>query len=114
MRFGLAAIIIPIIIYLLAGTLHYWQGWLYWAVLVLPMLFAVHHFLKHEPQLLERMMSYREQEREQRAIVGIGALVIMAGFVAIAIDLRLHGPYAVPMPWLLTADAVVFLGYMLV
>lgn len=113
-RFALAAVIIPIILYLLAGTLYYWQGWLYWAVLVLPMLFAVHHFLKHEPELLERRMSYREEEKEQRAIVSIGALVIIAGFVAIAIDLRLHGLDAVPIPWILIADAVVFLGYMLV
>ena len=113
-RFGLAAVIIPIILYLLAGTLHYWQGWLYWMVLVLPMLFAVHHFLKHEPELLERRMNYREEEMEQRAIVSSGALVIMAGFVAVAIDLRLHGLDAVPVPWVLIAEASVFLGYMLV
>ena len=113
-RFALAAVIIPIILYLLAGTLYYWQGWLYWAVLVLPMLFAVHHFLKHEPELLERRMSYREEEKEQRAIVSIGALVIIAGFVAIAIDLRFNGLDAVPIPWVLIADAVVLLGYLLV
>ena len=113
-RFGLAAAVIPIILYLLAGTLHYWQGWLYWTVLILPMLFAVHHFLKHEPELLERRMSYREEEKEQRAIVSIGALVIIAGFVAIAIDLRFNGLDAVPIPWVLIADAVVLLGYLLV
>lgn len=113
-RFGLAAAAIPIIIYLLAGTLHYWQGWLYWAVLVLPMLAAVHHFLKHEPELLERRLNCREEEKEQRAIVSAGALVIMAGFVAIAFDLRLHGLDAVPIPWVLIADAVVFFGYLLV
>jgi|GEM_PF-5481719 len=28
-RFALAAASIPIILYLLAGTLQYWQGWLY-------------------------------------------------------------------------------------
>ena len=113
-RFGLAAVIIPIILYLLAGTLHYWQGWLYWAVLVLPMLFAVHHLLQHEPELLERRMSYREEEKELRTIVSVGALIIIAGFVAVAIDLRFNGLDAVPVPWVLIADAVVFLGYMLV
>ncbi len=113
-RFGLAAVIIPILLYLLAGTLHYWQGWLYWAVIVLPMLVAVHHFLKHEPELLERRMNYREGEKEQRAIVSLSTAVILAGFVAIAIDLRLHGLDSVPVPVILMADAVVFWGYMLV
>lgn len=114
MRFGLAAIIIPLLLYLLAGTLRYWQGWLYWTVLVLPMLVAVHYFLKHDPELLERRMSYREEEKEQRTIVSAGALVVMAGFVAVAIDLRLHGVDSVSIYWVLIADAVVFSGYMLV
>lgn len=114
MRFGLAAIIIPLILYLLAGTLHYWQGWLYWTVLVLPMIVAVRHLLKHDPELLERRVKYREEEKEQRAIVSAGALVITAGFVTVAVDLRLHGLDSVPIYWVLIADAVVFFGYMLV
>jgi hypothetical protein len=28
-RFGLAVILIPVILYAMAGTLNYWQGWLY-------------------------------------------------------------------------------------
>ena len=114
MRFSLAAIVIPLILYLLAGTLHYWQGWLYWTVLVLPMIVAVRHLLKRDPELLERRMIYREEEKEQRSIVSAGALVVMAGFVAVAVDLRLHGLDAVPIYWTLVANAVVFFGYMLV
>ena len=77
-RFGLAAIVIPIIIYLLAGTLLYWQGWLYWAVIVLPMLVAVHYFLKHEPEMLERRMNLQEREKEQIVIVNAISLIIIA------------------------------------
>ena len=65
-RFSLAAALIPIIIYALAGTLHYWQGWLYWAVLVVPMTLAVTYHLKHDPELLERRMRYQEKEKEQQ------------------------------------------------
>lgn len=113
-RFGLAAIVIPIIIYLLAGTFRYWQGWLYWAVLVLPMLVAVCYFLKHEPEMLERRMNLQEREKEQIAIVNAISLIIIAGFVAIAIDLRLHGLNAIPVHLVLFADAAVFFGYILV
>ncbi len=63
-RFGLAALIIPIILYAMAGTLHYWQGWLYWAVLIIPMLAAVSYFLKADPELLERRMRFKEKEPE--------------------------------------------------
>jgi protein-S-isoprenylcysteine O-methyltransferase Ste14 len=113
-RFGLAAVLIPIILYVLAGTLRYWQGWLYGMVLIVPMLATVNYLLKHEPELLERRMKYREKESEQQAIISIGTIIFVVGFIAIAVDLRLHGLDTVPISWILAGDAGVFLGYLLV
>jgi hypothetical protein len=53
-RFGQAALIIPVILHAIANALHYWQEWLYWAVLIIPMLAAVSYFPKADPELLER------------------------------------------------------------
>jgi len=114
MRFGLAVILMPIILYALAGTVDYWQGWLYWAVLVLPMALAVSWLLKHDPELLERRMEYREKEKEQQTILKIGTVLFMAGFAAIGIDLRLHGLDNVPVACILIADLGILLGYMLI
>ncbi|MCJ7445925.1 MAG: hypothetical protein MUO26_15630 [Methanotrichaceae archaeon] len=80
MRFGLVALIMPITLYAMAGTLQYWQGWLYWAILLLPMFGAVGYFLKTDPELLERRIRYKEKEREQRAIVFLGNIVLIADF----------------------------------
>jgi protein-S-isoprenylcysteine O-methyltransferase Ste14 len=110
-RFGLAALIIPVILYALAGTLHYWQGWLYWAVLITPMLAAVSYFLRTDPELLERRMKYKEKEAEQRAIVFLGNAVSVAGFLVVSYDLRQHGLNQVSPSIVLAADAGVFLGY---
>jgi len=114
MRFGLAAILMPIILYALAGTVDYWQGWLYWAVLVIPMVLAAAYLLKHDPELLQRRMRYQEKEKEQQAILRAGKVVFIAGFVAIAVDLRLHGLNTVPIHWILIAEAGVFLSYLFV
>lgn len=110
-RFGLAALIVPIILYAISGTLNYWQGWLYWVVLFVPMLVAVSHFLKTDPGLLERRMKYKEKEREQRVIVFLSNAVLAAGFLAISCDLRLHGLSQIPLGIILAADAGIFLGY---
>jgi protein-S-isoprenylcysteine O-methyltransferase Ste14 len=110
-RFGLAALLIPVILFGLAGTIHYWQGWLYWMVLLLPMLAALIYFLRTDPELLERRMKYKEKESEQRTIVLLGTAVFVAGFLAIAIDLRQHGLNQVPPSLVLAADAGVLLGY---
>jgi protein-S-isoprenylcysteine O-methyltransferase Ste14 len=113
-RFGLAAILIPVILFTMAGTLHYWQGWVYWAVLLIPMIVAVNYLLKFDPELLERRMEFKEKEAEQRNILLLGNAVLFSGFLAIAIDLRLHGLDQVPTSAILAADAGVFLGYCLV
>jgi len=113
-RFGLAAILIPAFLFAMAGTLHYLQGWLYWAVLLIPMIVAVVYFLRTDPELLERRMKYKEKEHEQRTIVLLGTAVLVAGFLAIAIDLRLNGLNQISTAIVLMADAGVLLGYRLI
>jgi protein-S-isoprenylcysteine O-methyltransferase Ste14 len=113
-RFGLAVLIIPVILYALAGTLLYWQGWLYWVVLVIPVLGAVLHFLKTDPELLERRMKYKEQEKEQQIIIFLASIALAAGFLVVGYDLRRHGLDQLSPVVILAADAGIFLGYCLI
>jgi protein-S-isoprenylcysteine O-methyltransferase Ste14 len=78
------------------------------------MIVAVIYFLKTDPELLERRMKYKEKEYEQRTIILLGTAVLIAGLLAIAIDLRLNGLNQVPTAIVLSADAGVFLGYCLI
>jgi protein-S-isoprenylcysteine O-methyltransferase Ste14 len=113
-RYGLEAIILPIFLYAVSGTLWYWQGWVYWAVLFLPIFATVSYFLKIDPELVERRMKHREQEREQRYIMFLAAIVLTVGFLAIGYDLRQHGLNQLSPHIVLAADAGVLLGYCLV
>ncbi len=56
-------------LFLPAGTLRFWQGWVYLAVLPLPSLCAYLYFLKHDPQLIERRLEQKEQVREQKLLM---------------------------------------------
>jgi len=113
-RFGSAALVIPLVLWALAGTLNYWQGWLYWAVLIFPMMAAVIYLLRTDPELLERRMKYREKEPEQRSIILLGSALFVAGFAAVGFDLRLQGLNQMPTWMVISADAGVFLGYVLI
>jgi hypothetical protein len=46
--------------------------WLYWAVLLIPMLVAVSYFQRTDPELLERRMKYKEKAWEEAAFVSNG------------------------------------------
>ncbi len=113
-RFGLVALLIPVILFAMAGTVNYWQGWVYYAVLIIPMIWAVSYLLRFDPELLERRMEFKEKEREQQTIIRLGSLALIVGFLVIAIDLRFHGLDQIQPYLVIVADAGVFLGYCLV
>ncbi|HZT27618.1 MAG TPA: isoprenylcysteine carboxylmethyltransferase family protein [Pseudolabrys sp.] len=98
-----------------AGTLHYWQGWLFLAVFVASTLTIGIYFLHHDPALIERRMSAgpgAEQEPAQKAIITL----ISCGFVLLlvipALDRRWHWS-ALP-PWVVgLANAGIVLGFVI-
>jgi len=65
-RFLLGLPLLPALIFLSAGSLTFWQGWLFLAVFLASALYMAQHFLRHDPQLLERRLQTREKAREQR------------------------------------------------
>lgn len=56
---------------LLAGTVNYWQGWIWCAVVFAFAFFVTLYFLKKSPEFLERRMMFKEKEQEQKTIIKI-------------------------------------------
>ena len=46
--------VFSIMFFVPAGTLGYWQGWAYIAVVFIPALFVISYFLKYDPEFLKR------------------------------------------------------------
>jgi len=98
------------VLFLPAGTLAYWEAWLYLAILLIPMFFVFRYLLKHDPQLLERRMQMREQEVAQRRIITLSYLYFLVAFTLPGFDRR-WGWSDVPPLVVIAADLVVMLGY---
>jgi protein-S-isoprenylcysteine O-methyltransferase Ste14 len=96
--------------FLPAGTLRYWEAWLYMAVLLIPMIFAMRYFLKYEPEFLERRMRMREKEAQQRKIINLSWIWFLLAFILPGLDDR-FGWSNVPVAVVLLADLVVLIGY---
>jgi protein-S-isoprenylcysteine O-methyltransferase Ste14 len=101
---------LALLIFVPAGTVVYWQGWAYLACLVGPMFAVLQYFLRRDPAVLERRMKMREREGEQKAVVAVMGIAILAGIVVAGLDAR-FGWSAVPTAVVLAADAAVLLGY---
>lgn len=107
---------IPVMIAVLfipAGTLAYWEAWLYLAILLIPFAFVVIYLLNKAPDLLERRMRTREKEAVQSRLIGLSSIYLLVTFTLPGLDHR-FGWSDVPVWAVLTADAIVLLGYGLI
>lgn len=80
------------------------------AVLYLPFLFVVAHFIRHDPGLLVRRMQYKEKEARQRTIIKVAGLFYMGEFLVPGFDFR-YGWSDIPVPIVLISDLIVLLSY---
>jgi protein-S-isoprenylcysteine O-methyltransferase Ste14 len=104
---------VSIMFFLPAGTLDYWQAWVYIAIVFIPAAFVIIYFLRSDPEFLERRLRAREKEAKQRLIVKLGGVVFLIGFLIPGLDRR-FGWSSVPPGLALAADIVVLLSYFLV
>jgi len=111
--FSIGFIVVALFLFLPAGSLLYWQAWVYLGVLFIPMILVMQYFLNHDPGLLERRMKAREKYEPQKRIQIISGVFFFIGFLIPGLDFR-FGWSSVPVPLILAADAVVALGYLLV
>ena len=95
-----------------AGTLHYWQAWLFLGLLFVPMFFAGVVMMVKSPELLQKRLNAKEEEKEQKAVVALSGVMFLAAFIAAGLNARfdwLHFPlWAV---W--TASGVFLLAYLM-
>ena len=68
-KFLSGAILIGLLIFLSAGTIAFWKGWLLMAILLIPMFLAGIVMMLKNPELLKKRLHVREQQTEQCLVV---------------------------------------------
>ena len=112
-RFSLVPIVLLLLILVPAGTLIYWQVYLYITILVVPMIFVLFYFLKNDPLFLERRTKAKEKEKEQVVIQIVFSFIFLSGFVIPGLDKR-FGWSDVPIYIVILSDMIILLGYLLI
>ena len=105
-------ILIGCMLFLPAGTLRFWEAWLYIALLFVPLAVVVLVLLIKDPELLERRMRTREREAPQKKAIAASSLLLLAVYVIPGLDRR-YDWSTVPPALVLVADILVLLGYLL-
>ena len=101
----LGILIVGCLIFLPAGTLRFWNGWLFMGLLFIPMILAGFVLMAKNPELLKRRLNAKEKENEQKVVIMMSALMFIAGFVIAGLNYRFQ--------WVLLPKVVVIIASVL-
>jgi len=100
-----------LVLFLPAGTLRYWQAWVYWTTFLIPTLFITVYFFKRSPELLARRWQSKDQETVKK-IPGFLNLFLLS-YIIPGLDYRFHWS-TVPVWMVIAANFMAFLGYVFI
>lgn len=108
LKFVAGVILVGLLVFLPAGTIKFFNGWLFMAILFIPMFIAGVVMLFKNPELLKKRLNAKEKEREQDLVVKLSGLMFIAGFIVAGLTYR-FGWYT-PGKGLVIAGTVLFIA----
>ncbi len=107
-KFVSGIVIMALLLFLPAGTLGYWNGWLLLGILFIPMFIAGIILMINNPGLLEKRLDAKEEQKEQKAVLALSGIMFLAAFIAAGLNFR-FGWIVLPT-WAAITAAVIFLA----
>ena len=111
-KFLCGALIVGLLIFLSAGTLDFWNGWLFMGVLFVPMFIAGIIMLFKSPELLRKRLNAKEESEEQKQVILYSGLMFILGFVLAGLNYR-HEWIILPDIVVIIASIVFLISYIL-
>lgn len=111
-RFVPGIIIISALLFIPAGTVKFWNAWLFMGVLFIPMLFVILYLIIRDPELLYKRMNTNEKEKTQKKVVLLTSVVFISAFIIAGLDYRFEWS-AIPLILEIISAFIVLIGYLL-
>lgn len=107
------AVVMGLLLFVPAWTIHYWQAWVYLSIFMGASLFTTLYLMKKDPALLDRRMRggpTAEKRRTQKLIMLCTSIGFIALLVVPALDHR-FGWSAMPFSVVIVGDVLVAIGF---
>ena len=112
MKFLLGLIIVGLLLFVPAGTLNYWNGWLFIGLLFIPMFIAGIVLMIKNPELLRKRLNAKEKENEQRKVLLFSGLMFLSGFIVAGLNYR-YSWITIPNSVVIISSVLFILAYIL-
>ena len=104
-KYIFGVLIVGILLFFPAGTLKFWNAWLFMGILFIPMFIAGIVMMFKNPMLLKSRLDVKEKEMEQKQVILFSGLMFIAGFIVAGLNFRFK--------WIVIPDIVVIVSSVL-
>ena len=111
-KFLLGVVLVGVLIFLPAGTLSFFNGWLLMGLLFIPMFFAGIVMLIKNPKLLAERLDVKEKDKKQSLVVKLSGLMFLFGFIVAGLNYR-FGWFMLPNYIVIIASVIFLLSYIM-
>lgn len=106
-KFVSGLIMVMLLIFVPAGTLHYINGWILTGILFIPMLIIGIIMSVKNPELLEKRLNAKENDSGQKNIIRFSGIIFLAGFIVAGLNYRFK--WLIIPQWAVIISSIVFL-----
>jgi protein-S-isoprenylcysteine O-methyltransferase Ste14 len=110
------AVVMGLLLFVTAGTVRYWQAWLFLAVFFAAAILITLYLQTYDPALLQRRVAggpTAERQSGQKIIMLLASIGFVGLLVVPALDHR-FGWSSAPLPAVITGDVLVAIGFAIV
>ena len=112
LKFLLGVLLVGALIFLPAGSLAFFPGWLLMGILFIPMFFAGIVMMIKNPDLLKSRLDAKEKQKDQSMVIKLSGLMFLAGFIVAGLGFR-FGWFILPKIVTICAAVVFLFAYVL-
>lgn len=112
LKFVFGILLVGLFVFLPAGTLRFFEGWLFMGILFIPMFVAGIVMMAKNPRLLESRLNAKEKQMDQSLVVKLSGLMFLTGFLVAGLDFR-FGWLTLPTGISIGAAVVFLMAYVL-
>lgn len=111
-KYVLGVLLVFLLLFIPAGTLRYWNAWLFMGMLFIPILIAGIFLMIKNPELLRKRLNSKEKEPEQKNVLLLSGLMFISGFIVAGLDYRFNW-LRLPCTLTIAATVIFIFSYLL-
>ena len=109
-KFLFGLIIIALLLFIPAGSMDYFNAWLFMALLFVPMFVAGIVMFVKSPELLKRRLNAKEEENEQKLVLLSSGIMFLLAFIIAGLNFRFAW-FKLPSIAVIIASIIFLVGY---